>query len=878
MDTQYVYRFSPAQTDGNKDLKALLGGKGANLAEMSRIGLPVPPGFTISTEACARYQNSGTEGMAAIEPQVREAVAFVEQQRKQRFGDPQNPLLFSVRSGAAISMPGMMDTVLNLGLNEPTVAALQRSTGNPRFVYDLYRRFIDMFGDVVMGVKHELFEAALVQLKLEEGAAQDTDLSADALQHLSTQYLEIYQAHTGEPFPADPWDQLFRAIEAVFRSWGNERAIKYRRINQITGLLGTAVNVQSMVYGNRGPNSATGVLFTRNPANGENKLFGEYLVNAQGEDVVAGIRTPSPIEDLRQIQPECYGQIEAQTDQLERHFKCIQDIEFTIEEGELFILQTRTGKRTGPAAMRIACAMVDEGLVSPKEAVAHLVEPEHLNQMLHPTFADEAAYQPQVLALGLPASPGAAVGRIVFEADEAELWAERGEAVVLVRQETSPDDVGGMHVAQGIVTARGGMTSHAAVVARGWGKCCVAGCGALKIHADAKRVEVKGRTFTEGDWISLNGTTGEVIEGRHPLKIPEISGDFARFMGWVDQYRRLKVRANAETPTEAQKALEFGAQGIGLCRTEHMFFQEERLLPFREMILAESLEDRKMALEKVLPYQREDFEALFRIMTGQPVTIRLLDPPLHEFLPKVLEDQERLAQDLGIPVERVQAEVEALSENNPMLGFRGCRLGNIYPEITQMQVRAIFEAALQVQSEGLRPEPEVMVPLVGDRSELDAQRGVIQETIEAVFKERGQRIDYRIGSMIEVPRAAILAGEIAEQADFFSFGTNDLTQMTFGFSRDDAGTFLPQYVERKLLLSSPFDVLDQRGVGQLMQMAIERGRATKPQLQIGICGEHGGEPNSVAFCHRVGLDYVSCSPYRVPIAKLAAAQAALKEP
>ena len=873
---KYVYRFGGGQAEGNKDMRDLLGGKGANLAEMSAIGLPVPPGFTITTEACAYYHEHGGKWPEGLEEQVREGVRHIEQLMGARFGDPENPLLVSVRSGAAISMPGMMDTVLNLGINDQVVEGLARRTNNERFAYDAYRRFIDMFGDVVMGVKHDYFEEVLDALKKEKGVKEDTELDAEALKELVRRYKEVYRQHTGSLFPEDPYEQLYKAINAVFESWNSERAVKYRQIHKIRGLLGTAVNVQAMVFGNMGEHSGTGVCFTRNPATGEKELYGEFLINAQGEDVVAGIRTPKSISELKQIMPEVYEELLRLAELLERHYKNMQDIEFTVQEGKLFILQTRNGKRTGVAAVKIAVDMVDEGLVDKKTAVRDLVEPAHLDQLLHPRFKDETAYKDRVIGHGLPASPGAAVGQVVFTAEDAEAWKAQGKRVILVRVETSPEDVGGMHAAEGILTSRGGMTSHAAVVARGWGKPCVAGCGDIVIDYKTKTFRAGDVVVKEGDWISINGSTGEVILGKEELVEPSLSGDFARFMEWVDEFRTLGVRTNADTPQDARKAVEFGAEGIGLCRTEHMFFEGDRILAMREMILASTLEERKAALAKLLPYQKEDFRGIFREMAGKPVTIRLLDPPLHEFLPHDEKEQEELARALNIPVETVRAKVEALKEFNPMLGHRGCRLGITYPEITEMQTRAILEAAVELKQEGVDVHPEIMVPLVGTREEIEHQRRVIEETAEKVFQEKGDRVDYLVGTMIEVPRAALVADQIAEVAEFFSFGTNDLTQLTFGYSRDDAGKFLPYYLENKILKDDPFQTLDQEGVGQLVRMGTERGRATRPALKVGICGEHGGDPASVAFCYEVGLDYVSCSPFRVPIARLAAAQAHLR--
>jgi len=873
---KYVYRFGGGQAEGNKDMRDLLGGKGANLAEMSAIGLPVPPGFTITTEACAYYHEHGGKWPEGLEEQVREGIRHIEQLMGARFGDPENPLLVSVRSGAAISMPGMMDTVLNLGINDQVVEGLARRTNNERFAYDAYRRFIDMFGDVVMGVKHDYFEEVLDALKQEKGVREDTELDAEALKELVRRYKEVYRQHTGSLFPEDPYEQLYKAINAVFESWNSDRAVKYRQIHKIRGLLGTAVNVQAMVFGNMGEHSGTGVCFTRNPSTGKKELYGEFLINAQGEDVVAGIRTPKSISELKQIMPEVYEELLRLAELLERHYKNMQDIEFTVQEGKLFILQTRNGKRTGVAAVKIAVDMVDEGLVDKKTAVRDLVEPAHLDQLLHPRFKDETAYKDRVIGRGLPASPGAAVGQVVFTAEDAEAWKAQGKRVILVRVETSPEDVGGMHAAEGILTSRGGMTSHAAVVARGWGKPCVAGCGDIVIDYKTKTFRAGDVVVKEGDWISINGSTGEVILGKEELVEPSLSGDFARFMAWVDEFRTLGVRTNADTPQDARKAVEFGAEGIGLCRTEHMFFEGDRILAMREMILASTLEERKAALAKLLPYQKEDFRGIFREMAGKPVTIRLLDPPLHEFLPHDQKEQEELARALNIPVETVRAKVEALKEFNPMLGHRGCRLGITYPEITEMQTRAILEAAVELKQEGVEVHPEIMVPLVGTREEIEHQRRVIEETAEKVFQEKGDRVDYLVGTMIEVPRAALLADQIAEVAEFFSFGTNDLTQLTFGYSRDDAGKFLPYYLENKILKDDPFQTLDQEGVGQLVRMGTERGRATRPSLKVGICGEHGGDPASVAFCYEVGLDYVSCSPFRVPIARLAAAQAHLR--
>ncbi len=858
-------------------MKSLLGGKGANLAEMSSIGLPVPPGFTISTAACRHFiEHDGAwpDGMA---DEVTGGLRHIEEAMGRTLGDAARPLLVSVRSGAAISMPGMMDTVLNLGLNDEVVAGLAAETGNERFAYDAYRRFIDMFGDVVVGVHHAHFEAAIDALKKEKGVEHDVNLSADDLKCLVGRYKAVYRAHTGENFPTDPTQQLRLAIDAVFASWNNERAIRYRKINRFGGgLLGTAVTVQAMVFGNTGPTSGTGVCFTRNPSTGEPKLYGEFLPNAQGEDVVAGIRTPKPIAEMEAAFPEAYHQLTEVADRLERHYGDMQDIEFTVQEGTLYLLQTRTGKRTGAAAVRIAVDLVEDGLATKEEVIRDRVTPGHLDQLLHPRFADDADYNADVIGVGLPASPGAAVGRAVFSAEDAEAWKAEGKPTILIRIETSPEDVGGMDAAEGILTARGGMTSHAAVVARGWGKPCVAGCGAIQIDYGTKSFSANGTTIKEGDWLSINGTTGEVIQGEQALVDPEMGEAFSTILDWADSFRTMRVRTNADTPGDAAQAVEFGAEGIGLCRTEHMFFDADRLTTVRRMILAGDDAERRAALDDLLPHQRQDFKGIFRAMDGRPVTVRLLDPPLHEFLPHDAEGQRALAENLGISIHAVHARVAALDEFNPMLGHRGCRLGITVPTITEMQARAILEAAVELEKEGVEVKPEIMVPLVGTVAEFAHQRALIRETAEDVFEEQGRRIDYLIGTMIEVPRAALVAGDIAETADFFSFGTNDLTQMTFGYSRDDAGTFLPFYTEHGLLADDPFQVLDREGVGLLVQTATAQGRAVKLDLKIGICGEHGGEPESVAFFYQTGLDYVSCSPFRVPIARLAAAQAHLR--
>ena len=875
MATQFVYRFGNGRTEGSKEMKALLGGKGANLAEMSAIGLPVPPGFTVTTEACRFYSEYSHAWPQGLDSEVASGIEHLEGALGRKFDDARKPLLVSVRSGAAQSMPGMMDTVLNLGMNDEVVEGIAAETGNVRFAYDAYRRFIDMFGNVVMGVDHDHFEHALDSMKQRKGVADDVDLSADDLKELVGEFKEIFKSHAGESFPDDPREQLKHAINAVFESWDSARAKKYRQINRITGLVGTAVNVQAMVYGNMGDTSGTGVCFTRNPSTGERELYGEYLVNSQGEDVVAGIRTPKPIAEMASEFERNYQELLDHTSRLERHYQNMQDIEFTIQDETLYILQTRHGKRTGRAALKTAVDMVGEGLTDKVAAVRDLVEPTHLDQLLHPGFKDEAGYKDSVMAVGLPASPGAAVGQVVFTADEAEAWRGAGKQVILVRVETSPEDVGGMDAAEGILTARGGMTSHAAVVARGWGKPCVAGCGAVRIDYQTKQFTAAGQTVKEGDWISINGSSGEVILGAQELEPPQMSDDFATFMSWADEIRPIRVRANADTPEDASKAMEFGAEGIGLCRTEHMFFEGDRIQAVREMILANSEEERTAALEKLLPYQKADFAGLFRAMPGLPITIRLLDPPLHEFLPHDSEGEKEMADVMGISVEAVRAKVAELHEFNPMLGHRGCRLGVTYPEITKMQARAIIEAAVEVHNEGIEVVPEIMVPLIGTVEEYVDQRDHIRETAEAVFTEQGVRVEYLIGTMIEVPRAALTAGDVAAEAEFFSFGTNDLTQMCFGYSRDDAGKFLPDYVDRKILPDDPFQVLDRTGVGQLVRMGTERGRAANASLKVGICGEHGGEPSSVAFCYQVGMDYVSCSPFRVPIARLAAAQAHL---
>jgi pyruvate, orthophosphate dikinase len=870
-----VFLFGGGASEGDRSMKALLGGKGANLSEMSSIGLPVPPGFTISTECCKYYGENDDSWPEGLEQDIREGITHVAGAMSSGFGDRENPLLVSVRSGAAESMPGMMDTVLNLGLNDEVVEGLARKTGNARFAFDAYRRFIDMFGDVVMGVSHDKFEHALHTLKESRGVHNDVDLTEADLKELVDRYKAIYRKSTGHMFPDDPFEQLSLAINAVFGSWDSHRARKYRQINKITGLIGTAVNVQAMVFGNMGPTSGTGVLFTRNPSTGENKLYGEFLVNAQGEDVVAGIRTPEDISRMADEFPPAYTELVEATVQLERHYKNMQDIEFTVQEGQLYLLQTRNGKRTGPAAVRIAVDLVREGRVDKMTAVRDLVEPRHIDMLLHPRFENVADYAGSVMAKGLPASPGAAVGQVVFSAEDAEAKKATGGRVILVRIETSPEDVGGMHAAEGILTSRGGMTSHAAVVARGWGKPCIAGCGEIVINYGTKTFTNGHLTVKEGDWVSLNGSTGEVIVGEQALVKPEMTGEFAEFMSWADEFRLMKVRTNADSPADARAAREFGAQGIGLCRTEHMFFEGDRIDHVREMILADNETDRRAALAKLLPVQKEDFSGIFEAMEGLPVTIRLLDPPLHEFLPHTKEDQAEMARKMGVSEELVRAKVESLDEFNPMLGHRGCRLGITYPEITEMQSRAILEAAVELKEKGVSVLPEIMVPLIGTVEEYRNQRDVIQETAEKVFAEMGDSVEFMIGTMIEIPRAALTADKIAKEAEFFSFGTNDLTQMTFGYSRDDAGKFLPAYVEEKILADDPFQSIDIEGVGQLVRMGTERGRSVRPLLKVGICGEHGGDPASVHFCYEVGMDYVSCSPFRVPIARLAAAQAYL---
>lgn len=880
---KYVYFFGNGKAEGRSDLKDILGGKGANLAEMTNIGLPVPPGFTISTEACIYYHKNGKKWPEGLRETVTEYLKKLEDVTGKTLGDINDPLLVSVRSGAKISMPGMMDTVLNLGMNDESVKGLSAKTHNERFAYDCYRRFIQMFGNVVKGIESEKFEEALDEMKEQKGAKQDTDLTAEDLKELIVEYKKIYKEETGEEFPQEPKDQLFEAINAVFDSWNNKRAITYRKLNKIPDDLGTAVNVQSMVFGNMGNNSATGVSFTRNPSTGEKEYYGEYLINAQGEDVVAGIRTPKKITDLENDLPEAWEKLKKIYDILEKHYRDMQDFEFTIQEGKVYMLQTRTGKRTGKAAVKIAYDMVHEGLIDKKEAVMRVL-PDHLDQLLHRQIDPNADYKDRIIATGLPASPGAATGKIVFSADDAEAWSEKGEKVILVRTETTPEDIHGMIAAQGILTARGGMTSHAAVVARGMGKTCVAGCEAIKVDTKNKQMVVGNTILKEGDWITIDGTTGNVISGQVPTIEPKFDETLTTLLSWADELRHLEVWTNADTPKDAQRAREFGAQGIGLCRTEHMFFEEDRIPIVREMIMADNDEDRKKAVDKLLPIQRGDFYGILKAMNGLPVTIRLLDPPLHEFLPPKEELQEEIIKlELTNGDEKIIKEkknmldiVKRLSEFNPMLGHRGCRLGITYPVIYEMQVRAIFEAACQLKKEGMDPRPEVMIPLVGHINELKPLVEMTRRIADEVIKEYGADIHYMVGTMIEIPRAALTADEIATSAEFFSFGTNDLTQMTFGFSRDDAGKFLGYYVEHKILPRDPFQSIDQTGVGRLMRWCVESGKRTRPELKIGICGEHGGEPDSIEFCHLLDLNYVSCSPYRVPIARLAAAQAAIK--
>ncbi|EXI89332.1 MAG: Pyruvate, phosphate dikinase [Candidatus Accumulibacter regalis] len=902
--TKNVYVFGASRTDGDATMKNLLGGKGANLAEMCRLGIVVPPGLTISTEVCTVYTEQGQDAVAKlIEAEVRESVAFIEKEMGKKFGDSSDPLLLSVRSGSRASMPGMMDTILNLGLNDEAVAGLAIKANNERFAWDSYRRFIQMYGDVVMGLKpvskeeHDPFEVVIDMLKEKKGVELDTDLTTDDLKELVQRFKGLIRARIGREFPTDPWEQLWGSVMAVFQSWNNDRAKVYRELNDIPDAWGTAVNVQAMVFGNLGDNSGTGVAFTRDAGTGEDLFNGEFLINAQGEDVVAGTRTPQQItlegsqrwaqlamvseEDrrsrfpsLEELMPDIYRQLlEAET-KLENHYKDMQDVEFTIQEGRLWMLQTRGGKRTGAAMVRIAMEMLRQGMIDEKEALRR-VGPDRLNELLHPVFDPAAIKKARSIAHGLPASPGAATGQIVFFADEAEEWVRKGKAVILVRQETSPEDLRGMSVATGILTARGGMTSHAAVVARGMGKCCISGAGAVRVDYHARTMSVGGETYKEGDWISLDGSTGDVFEGQVPTKEAELTGDFGALMELTDKYKRLGIRANADTPDDAKVARTFGAKGIGLCRTEHMFFEGDRIKAVREMILSEDETGRRKALAKLLPMQRGDFEGLFREMSGLAVTIRLLDPPLHEFVPHDEANQKIMAHEMNVPLGVIKMRVDDLHEFNPMMGHRGCRLGITYPEITEMQTRAIIEAALNMKAKGVDVKAEIMVPLVGTVREFNAQAKVIRKTADAVFAERGEKIDYMVGTMIETPRAALIADSIGQQAEFFSFGTNDLTQMAMGFSRDDAGKFLPSYLKDGMYERDPFESIDQKGVGLLVQMAVEKGRAARPGIKLGVCGEHGGDPASIGFFHRTGLDYVSCSPFRVPIARLAAAQAAL---
>ena len=874
---KYVYQFGTARTEGDASYRELLGGKGANLAEMSRLKLPVPAGFTLSTEVCTYYYDHERKYPKALGKQVRQALTAVEKRMGATFGDPKNPLLLSVRSGARVSMPGMMETVLNLGLNDEIAAGLIDKTGDARFVYDVYRRFVQMYGDVVMGLRpegkeHDPFEVLLEKKKKRRGVDIDSQLTADDLRQLVAEFKAVIKKRLKREFPEDPEEQLWGSVGAVFNSWQGARAIRYRELEGIPHGWGTAVNVQAMVYGNMGHNCATGVAFTRDPSTGENKLYGEYLINAQGEDVVAGIRTPEPMSKLKKVMPRAFKEFEAVCTRLEKHYKDMQDLEFTIQDGHLWMLQTRSGKRTAAAAVRIAVEMAKERLIGQKEALLR-VKPGDLDQLLHPSFDPSA--QRDVIGQGLPASPGAATGQVVFHAEEAEAQAAKGERVILVRLETSPEDIGGMHAAQGILTARGGMTSHAAVVARGMGKCCVAGCGALGIDYDKDLFTAGGKTVKKGDWISIDGSSGEVMLGQVATKETGLSKEFGDLMKWADRVRRLKVRTNADTPNDAAVARKFGAEGIGLCRTEHMFFEGDRIDAIRQMILADDEAGRRKALAKLKPIQRKDFEGIFKAMDGLPVTIRLLDPPLHEFLPQETVQQREMAKQLGVPLAQVKAKVDSLHEFNPMLGHRGCRLGITYPEIYEMQVEAIIEAALNVKKRKVKALPEIMIPLVGTVKELSELKAMTDRVAARVMKKKGAKVRYMVGTMIEIPRAALVADKIAEEAEFFSFGTNDLTQLTFGYSRDDAGTFLPTYVDRGILPADPFQTLDIEGTGQLLEIGTKLGRQTRKTLKVGICGEHGGDPASVTFCHSVGLDYVSCSPYRVPIARLAAAQAAL---
>lgn len=906
MSEKRVYTFGNGKAEGKADMRNLLGGKGANLAEMNLIGVPVPPGFTITTDVCTEYYEKGKETVVGLlKAEVENSVKHVESLMNSTFGDPANPLLMSVRSGARASMPGMMDTILNLGLNDAVVAGLIEKTGNERFAYDSYRRFVQMYGDVVLGLKPvnkediDPFEAIIQKVKAERGIKLDSEMTVEDLKQLVALFKKAIKEQTGKDFPDDPMEQLWGAICAVFDSWMNERAILYRKMEGIPQEWGTAVTVQAMVFGNMGESSATGVCFSRDAGTGENLFNGEYLINAQGEDVVAGIRTPQQITkegslrwaaqqnideetratkypSMEEAMPELYKQLYALQDKLEKHYHDMQDMEFTVQEGKLWFLQTRNGKRTGTAMVKIAMDLLHEGEIDEKTALMRC-EPNKLDELLHPVFDKEALAQAHVLTRGLPASPGAASGQVVFFADDATKWHEDGRQVIMVRIETSPEDLAGMSAAEGILTARGGMTSHAAVVARGMGKCCVSGAGAIMVDYKARTLEIDGTIIREGDYISLNGSTGEVYLGEVKTRPAEVTGDFAELMDFCKKYSKLVVRTNADTPHDAEVASNFGAVGIGLCRTEHMFFENEKIKAMREMILANTTEERERALDKLLPYQKQDFYGILKCMDGLPVNIRLLDPPLHEFVPHDLKGQEVMAEEMGVSVQFIQSRVSALSESNPMLGLRGCRLGNTFPEITAMQTKAILGAAVQLKKEGFNPKPEIMVPLVGIVNELDIQENIIRKTANKLFKKEGVEVEFKVGTMIEIPRAALTADVIAQKAEYFSFGTNDLTQMTFGYSRDDIASFLPSYLEKKILDVDPFQVLDQKGVGQLIQMGVEKGRKTRKNLKCGICGEHGGEPSSVKFCHRVGLNYVSCSPFRVPIARLAAAQAAVEE-
>ena len=874
MSHKYVYLFS----EGNGNMRELLGGKGANLAEMTNLGMPVPQGFTITTEACTRYYEDGQAIAPEIQEQILEYIVKMEEITGKKFGDHENPLLVSVRSGARASMPGMMDTILNLGLNEEVVQVMAEKSGNPRWAYDCYRRFIQMYSDVVMEVGKKYFEELIDEMKHARGVTQDVELTADDLKELAEQFKAEYKEKVGADFPTDPKEQLMGAVNAVFRSWNNPRAIVYRRMNDIPSSWGTAVNVQAMVFGNMGDNCGTGVAFSRNPATGEKKIMGEFLVNAQGEDVVAGVRTPMPISQMAEKFPEAYIRFEAAAKALEDHYHDMQDMEFTVENGKLYMLQTRNGKRTATAALKIACDLVDEGQITEQQAVL-MIDARNLDSLLHPQFDPEALKNASPVGTALPASPGAACGRIVFTAEDAKEWANRGEPVVLVRLETSPEDIEGMAASRGILTVRGGMTSHAAVVARGMGTCCVSGCGAIKMDEANRQFELAGRVYKEGDWLSLDGSTGNIYGQTLPTVDASIGGEFGRIMAWADKYRSLQVRTNADNPRDARQAMKFGAQGIGLCRTEHMFFEGERILAIREMICSDTTEQREKALAKLEPMQQGDFEAMYEAMEGNPITIRFLDPPLHEFVPTEEADIAQLAQDMGKSVEDIKAIIASLHEFNPMMGHRGCRLAVTYPEIAVMQTRAVIKAALKVSAEtGKMITPHIMIPLVGEVKELKFVKDVVVETADKLIAEAGVDMKYQVGTMIEIPRAALTAGEIAKEAEFFSFGTNDLTQMTFGFSRDDAAKFLGAYYDHKIYESDPFQHLDQVGVGKLVKMAATDGRATRPDLGLGICGEHGGDPSSVEFCHNIGLDYVSCSPFRVPNARLAAAQAAIKNP